>query len=151
MAFGVAAVLLLVVLSPFLLWPIVYLVRVFGDKPEARAAADRRVRWLGRGLLLAFGALALVFSVGLLGFVVAAVADLTLATALALPGAAAPLLWLPIILLALAVAAVVALVIMWRRPGSGSLPGKVYHTIVAVCAVALVVLIATQGLLLPRL
>ena len=150
-AFGVAAVLLLVVLSPFLLWPIVYLVRVFGDKPEARAAADRRVRWLGRGLLLAFGALALVFSVGLLGFVVAAVADLTLATALALPGAAAPLLWLPIILLALAVAAVVALVIMWRRPGSGSLPGKVYHTIVAVCAVVLVVLIATQGLLLPRL
>jgi pimeloyl-ACP methyl ester carboxylesterase len=150
-AFGVAAVLLLVVLSPFLLWPIVYLVRVFGDKPEARAAADRRVRWLGRGLLLAFGALALVFSVGLLGFVVAAVSDLTLATALALPGAAAPLLWLPIILLALAVAAVVALVIMWRRPGSGSLPGKVYHTIVAVCAVVLVVLIATQGLLLPRL
>jgi pimeloyl-ACP methyl ester carboxylesterase len=150
-AFGVAAVLLLVVLSPFLLWPIVYLVRVFGDKPEARAAADRRVRWLGRGLLLAFGALALVFGVGLLGFVVAAVADLTLATALALPGAAAPLLWLPIILLALAVAAVVALVIMWRRPGSGSLPGKVYHTIVAVCAVVLVVLIATQGLLLPRL
>jgi pimeloyl-ACP methyl ester carboxylesterase len=150
-AFGVAAVLLLVVLSPFLLWPIVYLVRVFGDKPEARAAADRRVRWLGRGLLLAFGALALVFGVGLLGFVVAAVADLTLATALALPGAAAPLLWLPIILLALAVAAVVALVLMWRRPGSGSLPGKVYHTIVAVCAVVLVVLIATQGLLLPRL
>lgn len=150
-AFAVAAVLLLVVLSPFLLWPIVYLVRVFGDKPEARAAADRRVRWLGRGLLLAFGALALVFSVGLLGFVVAAVADLTLATALALPGAAAPLLWLPIILLALAVAAVVALVLMWRRPGSGSLPGKVYHTIVAVCAVVLVVLIATQGLLLPRL
>ena len=150
-AFGVAAVLLLVVLSPFLLWPIVYLVRVFGDKPEARAAADRRVRWLGRGLLLAFGALALVFGVGLLGFVVAAVSDLTLATALALPGAAAPLLWLPIILLALAVAAVVALVIMWRRPGSGSLPGKVYHTIVAVCAVVLVVLIATQGLLLPRL
>ena len=150
-AFAVAAVLLLVVLSPFLLWPIVYLVRVFGDKPEARAAADRRVRWLGRGLLLAFGALALVFGVGLLGFVVAAVSDLTLATALALPGAAAPLLWLPIILLALAVAAVVALVIMWRRPGSGSLPGKVYHTIVAVCAVVLVVLIATQGLLLPRL
>ena len=150
-AFGVAAVLLLVVLSPFLLWPIVYLVRVFGDKPEARAAADRRVRWLGRGLLLAFGALALVFGVGLLGFVVAAVSDLTLATALALPGAAAPLLWLPIILLALAVAAVVALVLMWRRPGSGSLPGKVYHTIVAVCAVVLVVLIATQGLLLPRL
>ena len=150
-AFGVAAVLLLVVLSPFLLWPIVYLVRVFGDKPEARAAADRRVRWLGRGLLLAFGALALVFGVGLLGFVVAAVSDLTLATALALPGAAAPLLWLPIILLALAVAAVVALVLMWRRPGSGRLPGKVYHTIVAVFAVVLVVLIATQGLLLPRL
>lgn len=150
-AFGVAAVLLLVVLSPFLLWPIVYLVRVFGDKPAARATADRRVRWLGRGLLLAFGVLALVFGVGLLGFIIAAVADLTLATALALPGTAAPLLWLPILLLLLAVTALIALIFMWRRPGSGSVPGKVYHTIVALCAVALVALIASQGLLLPPL
>lgn len=149
--FGVAAVLLLVVLSPFLLWPVVWLVRAFGDKPQERPAADRRARWLSRLLLLAFGALAFVFGVGLLGFIIATVTDLTLATALVLPGSAAPLLWLPIILLALAVAAVVALVIMWRRPGSGSVPGKVYHTLVALCAVALLALIASQGLLLPPL
>ncbi len=116
-----------------------------------RSADDQRARWLGRGLLLAFGGLALVFGLGLLGAIVAAVTNLTLATALALPGAAAPLLWLPVVLLLLAVAAVVALALMWRRPGSGSTLGKVYHTFVALCAVALLVLIASQGLLLPPL
>ncbi len=150
-AFGVAAVLLLVVLSPFLLWPIVALVRAFGEKRVERTADDSRLRWLGRGLLLVFGALALVFSLGMFYFVIRSLTDLTLATALVLPGTAAPLLWLPIVLLMLAVAAVIVLVLMWRRPGSGSVAGKVYHTIVAVCAVALLVVIATQGLLLPPL
>ncbi len=150
-AFGVAAVLLLVVLSPFLLWPVGYLVRAFGDTRVERSADDRRVRWLGRGLLLAFGALALVFGGGLLGFIIASVSNLTLATALALPASAAPLLWLPIALLVLAAAAIVALILMWRRPGSGSTLGKIYHTFVALCAVALVALIASQGLLLPPL
>ena len=150
-AFGVAAVLLLVVLSPFLLWPIVTLVRAFGDKREERSAADRRARWLSRGLLLAFGALAFVFGVGLLGFIIASLTNLTLATALVLPASAAPLLWLPIVLLLLAVGVVVTLVLLWRRPNSGSLSGKVYHTIVALCAVALLALIAAQGLLLPPL
>jgi len=150
-AFGVAAVLLLVLLSPFLLWPIITLVRAFGDKPVARSAEDRRARWLSRGLLLAFSGLALVFGVGLLGFIIVSLTDLTLATALVLPASAAPLLWLPIVLLLLAVGVVVTLVMLWRRPNSGSLPGKVYHTIVALCAVALLALIAAQGLLLPPL
>ena len=149
--FGVAAVLLLVVVSPFLVWPLAYIVRAFGEKRVERSPEDRRVRWLSRGLLLAFGGLAFVFGVGLLAAVVASLGNLTLATALALPGWAAPLLWLPIVLLLLAVAAVVALVLMWRRPGSGSTPGKVYHTLIALCAVALVALIASQGLLLPPL
>jgi hypothetical protein len=149
--FGVAAVLLLVVLSPFLVWPLAYLVRAFGEKRVERAPEDSRLRWLGRGLLLAFGALAFVFGVGLLGFVVAAVADLTLTTALSLPSSAAPLLWLPLALLLLAVAAVVVLVLMWRRPGTGSTLGKVYHAIVALCAIGLLVIIASQGLLLPPL
>jgi len=149
--FGVAAVLLLAVLSPFMMWPIVWLVRAFGDERVERSAEDRRARWLGRGLLLGFGVLAFVFGVGLLVFVIATITNLTYATALALPASAAPLLWLPVVLLLLVAGAVVALVLMWRRPGSGSVPGKVYHTIVALCAVALLVLIASQGLLLPPL
>ena len=108
-AFGVAAVLLLVVLSPFLLWPIVAIVRAFGEKGEARSADDRRLRWLGRGLLLTFGVLAAVFGLGMLYFLIQLLADLTLATALVLPAAAAPLLWLPVVLLLVAVAAAASL------------------------------------------
>ena len=51
----------------------------------------------------------------------------------------------------LAVGVVVTLILLWRRPGSGSTAGKVYHTFVAVCAVALLALIAAEGLLLPSL
>ena len=149
--FGAAALLLLVVLSPFVVWPIAYIVRAFGERRVERTAEDRRARRLSQGLLLAFGALAFVFGVGLLFFIIRTITDLTMATALALPASAAPLLWLPLVLLLLLVGAVVTLVLLWRRPGSGSTLGKVYHTLVALCAVALLALIAAEGLLLPPL
>ncbi len=149
--FGAAAVLLLMVLSAFLVWTISTIVRAFGERRVERTAADSRVRWLSRGMVLAFGAVALVFGLGLLYFIFTSLTNLTMATALALPAMAAPLLWLPLVLLLLAVGVVVTLILLWRRPGSGSTAGKVYHTFVAVCAVALLALIAAEGLLLPSL
>ena len=149
--FGAAAVLLLMVLSAFLVWTISTIVRAFGERRVERTAADSRVRWLSRGMVLAFGAVALVFGLGLLYFIFTSLTNLTMATALALPAMAAPLLWLPLVLLLLAVGVVVTLILLWLRPGSGSTAGKVYHTFVAVCAVALLALIAAEGLLLPSL
>jgi len=150
--FLVAALLLLVVLSSFIVWPAVYVVRAFGDGQPARAAADRRWRWIGRGAVLLFGLLALLFAVGLLGFIfVTLVTDQTMLTAMALPGSAAPVLWLPVFLLLLAVLIVVAGVMLWRGAGAGSTAGKVYYTVVAVAAVAFVALVASQSLLLPPL
>ncbi|WP_374685596.1 alpha/beta fold hydrolase, partial [Promineifilum sp.] len=150
--FLIAGVLLLVVLSAFIMWPLVYLVRALTRKPEApvveeaggtpaiqavaaRSPADRRLRWISRILVLLFGALGLVFGVGLLVFIVRSLTDLTLATALALPSTAAPLLWLPALMLLLAAGIVVAAFLLWRRGGAGSRAGVVYYTIITLCAV----------------
>jgi hypothetical protein len=149
--FGLAGLLLLIVLSPFLIWPLVYLVRAFGDGQPGREAEDRRWRLLGRAVVLAFGVVALFFALGLIGFIVSILTDQTMLTALALPPSAAPVLWLPILLLLLAVGIVVALFMIWRRRGTGSTAGRVYYTVVAVAAISLVILLASQGLLLPPL
>ncbi len=144
--FGVAGLLLVVVLSSFLVWPVVYIIRAFGDRQTQLTPDERRLRWISRGLVLAFGALALVFAVGLLAFIIAAIADQTLATASMLSPAARPLLWLPLVLLLLAVGILAALFILWSRR-SGSAAGRVYYTVVSLCAVALVFLIGSQGLI----
>lgn len=148
--FGLAGVLLAFILSPFLVWPSVYIVRAFGDGQPVRARNDERLRLLSRIALLTYGLLALVFAVGLIGFIVTIVAtDQTLLTALALPPSAAPVLWIPILLLAIAFIIVLAGILLWRRGGTGSVLGKVYYTFVAVAAIALLVIIASQGLLIP--
>ena len=149
--FGLAAVLVVLLASAFIVWPIAYIVRAFGDRRVTRTPADRRLRWLSRGLMLVFAAVAVVFGLGLLVAIVASLASLTMATALSLPSTAAPLLWLPLPLLVLAVAIVIATILLWRRRDSGSTLGKVYYTVLALCAVVLVILIAGQGVLLPPL
>lgn len=148
--FGVAGLLILLVASPFLVWPIVYVARALGERQPVYAPEQRRLRLFSRAALLIFGALAVIFAAGLAYFIIATVAaDQTLATALALPPAARPVLWIPILLLILAVGVVMATFLLWRRADSGSTAGKVYYTFVALVAVGLVVLIAWQGLLLP--
>jgi pimeloyl-ACP methyl ester carboxylesterase len=149
--FGVAALLLLVVLSPFVIWPIVYIIRAFGEGQPARLPEDRRWRLLSRIAVIIFGLAALVFAIGLMGFIAASLFDPIMLTALALPASAAPILWLPILLLLLVIGIVATLFVLWRRQGTGSTAGKVYHSLVAVAAVALVALLGAQGLLLPPL
>jgi hypothetical protein len=149
--FGLAGLLLLVVLSPFIVWPVVYLVRALAGRQPAYPAEARRARLWSRAVLLLFGAVAFFFAAGLVGFIVAALADQAMLTALALPSSAAPVLWLPILLLLLGIGILAILIILWRRAGTGSRAGKIYYTLVTVAAVALLVLIGSQGLLRPPL
>lgn len=152
MFFAVAGILLLVVLSAFIVWPSVYIVRAFGDGQPARDTSDRRVRWLGRVGVILFGLLAIVYVSGFLGFIVYTVAvNTTYLIASSFPPSAAPILWLPVIMLALALFVVVAAIILWRHAEAGSKLGKVYYTVVVLAAVGFVITLATQGLLWPPL
>lgn len=150
--FGLAGALLMLVLSPFLVWPSVYIVRAFGDGQPARTPEARRLRLISRLAVLVFGVLALIFTVGLLGFIVRTViVDQTLLTALALPASAAPVLWLPLLMMVVGVVIVSAAVLIWRRRDADSVLGKIYYAILTIAAVTLLVIIALQGLLLPPL
>ena len=150
--FGLAGALLMLVLSPFLVWPSVYIVRAFGDGQPARTHKARRLRLISRLAVLVFGVLALIFAVGLLGFIVRTViVDQTLLTALALPASAAPVLWLPLLMMVVGVIIVSAAVLIWRRRDADSVLGKIYYAILTIAAVTLLVIIALQGLLLPPL
>lgn len=149
---GMTGLLVALAASPFLVWPIVYLARALGKSQPVYGPEERRLRWLSRAAVLLFGALAVIFAAGLSYFIATTVvSDQTLATALALPPAARPVMWLPIVLLLLAVAIVAATILLWRRGGSGSTAGKIYYTFIAVVAVGLVILVGWQGLLLPPL
>ncbi len=151
-AFGIAGILLIIVLSPFLLWPIAYAVRAFGDGQPARTPEDRRARWISRIAVLLFGALALLFTIGLVGFIITTlVSDQTMITALALPPSAAPVLWVPLFMAIMAIVMVVAAILLWRRQGAASTAGKIYYSIVVVAALGLLVVIGSQGLLVPPL
>lgn len=148
---GLGGILLLVVLSAFGIWPLVYIIRAIQGKQPVRESADRRLRWLSRSLMLAFGLLALIFVIGLTGFVGSSVLNLTYATAMAVPGSAGPLLWLPLILLVIGIGLVVATVALWSHPGSSSPAGTIYYSALTVSAVGILVLLGLQGLLLPPL
>jgi len=152
-AFVLAGILLVIVLSPVLLWPLVFAARAFGgDPPPQRAPKDRRVRWISRIVVLLFGVLGLIFAVGLIGSIVMVVAtDQTLMTALSLPASAAPILWVPVFMLLMAILMVVAGVMLWRHPGAGTTLGKVYYSVIVIAALALLGVIGAQGLLLPPL
>ncbi|MCZ2114349.1 MAG: alpha/beta hydrolase [Anaerolineae bacterium] len=150
--FAVAGFSLLISLSAFFIWPIVYIVRAFRKGQPSRSPGDRRVRLLSRLVALAFGGLAFVFVVGLASFIVYALAvDQSLLMAMSLPPSAASILWIPIVLLALTVGLVIAATVLWLRAGSGSKAGKVYYTVIALAAVGFIIALATQGLLLPPL
>lgn len=148
--FGVAGALLVLILSPLLVWPSVYIIRAFGDGQPVRAPEAKRLRLISRLAVLFFGLLALIFAVGLFGFILRTViVDQTLLTALALPASAAPVLWLPLLMLVIGIGVVIAAVLLWRYHDTGSVPGKVYYAILTLAVVSLLALIASQGLLLP--
>lgn len=150
--FGVAGALLVLILSPLLVWPSVYIVRSFGDGQPVRTPEAKRLRLISRLAVLIFGVLALLFAVGLLSFIIRTlIVDQTLLTALALPASAAPVLWLPVLMLIIGIVIVIAAVLLWRHRDTGSVLGKVYYTILTITVVSLLAIIASQGLLLPPL
>lgn len=148
---GAGFLLLLIVLSPLLIWPVAYVARALLDKRPELTDEGKRLRLISRILMVVFGVVALIFSIGLASAVVFSIADQTLATAMVVPGSTAPLLWLPLLLLVLAISIVVLAVLLWRSEGAGSAWSKAYYSLLAVAAVGFLVVLATQGLVLPPL
>ncbi|NJN81766.1 MAG: alpha/beta hydrolase [Caldilineaceae bacterium] len=143
-----AGLFLLGLFSALVVWPLGYLVRLAQEKPLQLTPTHRRLRRLSQLLVLLFVGLMMLFAVGIVAVTVyVAFNDEMLLLLSALPGWSAPLFLIPPLLAALAVAIVVAAVQGWRVQ-LGSLPGRLYYSLLAICAVGYIVILATSGMLL---
>jgi hypothetical protein len=144
---GLATLFLLGVLSAFVVWFVAFLARAAGNKRREWTRAEKRLRWGGRLLALAFGGLAVLFVAGVATAVIQVLFyNTAYLSVYSLPGAVRPFLLIPYILLLLAVGMVVAATLNWRQKGF-SVWSKLYYMFLAVCAVGYVVVLMVHGLI----
>ena len=144
---GIAAVLLLTVLSAYLIWFVSWLINLGKtDKPE-RSTEEKRIGWISKLLVLSFGALAVIFVMALTGFVADVLfSNITYLTLYVLPATAKPFLAIPFVLLLLAIGILIITVFVWRNQ-SKSVWSKLYYSLVAICAVSYVAILGIHGFL----
>jgi pimeloyl-ACP methyl ester carboxylesterase len=134
-------------LTIFILWPLSWLIRRLQERPPERRIAARLSPWLAiavalLGMAFATGMVALVFDVSLRG------SDLILLIG-------APMRWawlfaLPPLIGLLAAAMLALAVLAWRRRFWG-IGRRAYYSVLAAAALGMAVWLATSGLLLPLL
>ncbi len=144
---GLATLFLLGVLSAFVVWFVAFLARAAGNKRREWTQAEKRLRRGGRLLALAFGGLAVLFVAGVVTAVIQVLFyNTAYLSVYSLPGMVRPFLFIPYLLLLLAVGMVVAATLNWRQKGF-SVWSKLYYTFLAVCAVGYVVVLMVHGLI----
>lgn len=143
---GLAGLLLFVVLSAVVVWAAAFVINWLRRRQRPLGVRERRLRWIGRGLVLLFGLLALAFVVPLAVLVMQMLLAVTPTVSIfAVPGAAAPLFVLPLLLALLAVGIGVTAVLIWRE-AAWPRWDKIYYTFVALCAVGYVLILHLHGL-----
>ena len=144
---GVAALFLLGVLSATVVWPFVFIIRLFRPRDEVYTPIQRWLRWANRSLVLIFALLALIFVVGLTGVLMSTLfTNTSLAVLSAVPAEAAPLFVIPPLLLFLTGGMVVTVGVVWLK-GGGSIGGRIYNIFVVGCAIGYVITLTVGGLM----
>jgi pimeloyl-ACP methyl ester carboxylesterase len=142
---GVLVITLLLLLSPFLVWPLAWLVRTI----RGRAAGVHR--GIGRARLLAglLGLLAFVFVFGLAGVIIAQATQSEVLLLFGVPAWSAPLFVLPLLLALLAIGLLVVASLGWLGRGEGTWTGwqRGYYTVLALAAVGFVAVLGSMGML----
>lgn len=142
---GAASVLLLIVLSGYAVWSMAFIVDLLRGTRREMTTRQKWLRWLGRGMVLAFGALAVGFVLATAGLFVWSFVNVTPLTMMyVLPGITAPLFVVPLLLALLAVGIGVTAVLLWRE-GVESVWGKLYYALLAVSALGYVIVLALDG------
>lgn len=142
--------LFLGVISVFVVWFFSFLVNALRKNPPIQPAEEKRLRRTGYLLAVAFGVLTAIFAIALTGFLATALLDTRFAIALAIPGSAWPIFLIPPLLILIAIGMVIVSIVQWRS-GLPSGFGRVYFSLVTLCAIGCLVLLGMQGLLLPPL
>jgi len=145
---AIAGLFLLGVLSAAAIWLIVWLVRLIMGKQSSLTGQQKRLRWISRLLVLAFGFLGIVFVAGLAGFIgYVLVSENSYLYAYSVPGTARLFLIIPPFLLILTIAIVIAAVLIWRQKNWSGWD-KAYYTFLAICAIGYVSMLTYHDFIL---
>lgn len=142
--------LFLVVASVPVVWFLAFLVNALRKNPPLQTAEEKRLRRIGYLLAIVFALLAVVFTVVLAAVIFTAILDPIYSVSLAVPRSSWPLFFIPPLLVVIAIGMIIVSVWQWRR-GALSGIGRVYFSLVTLCALGCLVLLGMQGLLLPPL
>jgi pimeloyl-ACP methyl ester carboxylesterase len=142
---GLLGITLLLLLSPFVVWPLAWLVRTI------RGRSPGTYRGIGRARLLAglLGLLALAFVLGLVVVIFAQATQSEVLLFFGVPAWAAPLFALPLILALLALGLLIVAITGWLGRGEGTWSGwqRVYYSVLALAAVGFVAVLGSVGML----
>ncbi len=142
---GLAGVFLAGVLSSFVIWPLALLINLLRPK-KLPARGPAWLRWGSVALVLLFGSLAMLFVSGLTAFIFHALTNTPLLILSAVSGYAAPLFVIPWLLALLALAIAGAALALWFMQG-WSVWGRLYYSLLALCALGYVVALGATGML----
>ena len=145
--FGLAGLLLAGVWSAFIIWPLAWLIKRFRHRTTVITPVQKRVRWIGAGLVILFGLLSFIFAAGLIGVsFYAIVSNTNLLILSSLPGWSGPLFIIPWLLIGLALGLMVTTILVWRSSG-WSIWGRLYYTFLTLAALGYVVVLSMGGLM----
>lgn len=137
-----AGLFLLGILSIFVVWPIVFVVRQVRQRPiETRSPI---LRWGRSGLIILFALSTIIFVVGINTFIIQSISSAT-AILSVVDGSAAPLFVIPYLLALLAVGIVAALLWSWFKK-EGSIWSRLYYTFLTICVVGYIITLALTGM-----
>jgi pimeloyl-ACP methyl ester carboxylesterase len=137
-----SGVILLLLLSAVIAWPLAALVRRVRGRALSMPAAARKARWLAA--LTSLVGLAFIVAVGVLIAVTAQ--ENPYLIGFGVPANARPLFFLPWLFMLGTAGVVVLAIVAWKR-GWWSLPGRLHYSFIACACVGLIAGIASLGLL----
>lgn len=144
---GLAGLLLMIVLSAFVIWPLVWLIDRFRHISKDLSPKQRRLRTISRILVLAYGIMGAVFVVAMISYMATTLFYLpTYLSVFVIPGSARPFLSIPYILLILLVAMLMVTFALWRSR-TGRILERLYYSFLVLCAVGYVGILGYHGFL----
>lgn len=144
---SLAGILLLLVLSAYIVWPLVWMINRLRHVERDMGRKQKQLRVISRILVLAFGSLGVIFVVAMISYLAITLFYLpTYLSVFAIPGDARPFLIIPYILLILVAAMIMMTFAIWRSH-VGTLWERFYYSVLVILATGYIGLLGYHGFL----
>jgi pimeloyl-ACP methyl ester carboxylesterase len=143
---GVGGFFLLAILFAIPVWFVVWLVQSGKHDGRDLTNAEKRLRWIGRLLVIAYGFIGVLYASALTAVLFIPLLEPgPMASMLSVPGSTWPIFAAGWLLVLLAIGMVITAVFYWRQ--EWSVWRKGYYSFLTLCAVGYVIILAVNGLL----